>query len=153
MLKNNHPFIDILKENTYKKKSQMQNNNIHHYCYFYFNFIQNQLLKQIWAPNHISPNLLNIINSILIVYNHPCAVILIQTLHQNPRSSYEGNGKKVQVSDSSNKSNIMKFQLHKKLIWTFYKTAKQQMQTVPSLPLVGWRQTQPRHHLLFRGFL
>jgi len=92
----------------------MQNNNIHHYRFF-FNFIQNQLPKRTWAPNHISPNLLNIINSILIVYIHPCAVILIQTLHQNPRSNYEGNGKKVQVNDSSNKSNIMKFQLHNSL--------------------------------------
>jgi len=93
----------------------MQNNNIHKLLSLFLNFIQNQLLKQIWAPHHIIPNLLNIINSILIVYIHPCAVILIQTLHQNPRRSYEGNGKKVQVNDSSNKSNIMKLQLHNSL--------------------------------------
>jgi len=35
---------------------------------------------------------------------------------------------------------------------SFYNTAKQVLQTVPSLLLVGWRQIQPRHHLLFQGF-
>jgi hypothetical protein len=33
MLKNNNPFINIFKENTYKKKMPNENNNIHHNCY------------------------------------------------------------------------------------------------------------------------